>query len=493
MGNSATGGCCCFGCDVTPDVPENIIPDPEDGQPCEFTIQRCGWGGFSRDYQAFRGLDDPVEENRWLFLNKSGSTFGGDCVIAIENFVRVKEDKPKEGEILWKAEFVDTPYFQQYLRNPAQAGIEMMMNEMLDSGFGGFMGRGNLWQNDSYYNNRGGGADRDYVCTLVINWTLDTHAILSSENRKGYGCDLKLGVFACGTAVARYFEVEEPIRNAEGEITGYRQRWEKHVEEFVDQVQFSLVTGNAGPGWQAGQLLALPDGSPATWSLPGNASDWTNNYPTPYFEVRQSGGWFSKDPKRILTPACLDPALCLLIGHLGTSEYSSAGIKEALHPDFPYDPRGAIIFGMLNQAPPPPPVIIVQQPYMVQYATAQQAYAPMGGMAAPMPMQMQQPMMQQPMAQAMPMQPGGMQMQPGGMQMQPMGGAPPSMDSMGSMSSYGSQESMSYDDNYDARQEAEADGDDVTIRLQKLKKMKDQGLIDDADYERKKDELLERL
>ena len=103
MGNSATGGCCCFGCDVTPDVPENIIPDPEDGQPCEFTIQRCGWGGFSRDYQAFRGLDDPVEENRWLFLNKSGSTFGGDCVIAIENFVRVKEDKPKEGEILWKA------------------------------------------------------------------------------------------------------------------------------------------------------------------------------------------------------------------------------------------------------------------------------------------------------------------------------------------------------------------------------------------------------
>ena len=68
--------------------------------------------------------------------------------------------------------------------------------------------------------------------------------------------------------VARYYEVEEPIYqdfdDGEGgtktEIVGYRQRWEKDVREYVDNVQFTLVTGSAGPGWAEGQMLALPDG-----------------------------------------------------------------------------------------------------------------------------------------------------------------------------------------------------------------------------------------
>lgn len=50
-------------------------------------------------------------------------------------------------------------------------------------------------------------------------------------------------------------------------------------------MQFTLVTAEAGPTWQAGQVLALPDGSPAVWSLPGTSSEWTNNYNTPYFTV----------------------------------------------------------------------------------------------------------------------------------------------------------------------------------------------------------------
>ena len=111
------GGCCS--CDATPDAPENIIDDPENGTQQEFTIQKCGWTGLSRDYQAFRGLDDPAEENRWLFLNKSGSSWGGNCKIAVENFVRGgNPDAPEEGEILWEADFIDDPYFQQYMRDP---------------------------------------------------------------------------------------------------------------------------------------------------------------------------------------------------------------------------------------------------------------------------------------------------------------------------------------------------------------------------------------
>ena len=40
------------------------------------------------------------------------------------------------------------------------------------------------------------------MCTLYINWTLNTHALIRTQTRAGYGCELKLGVFACGTAVA---------------------------------------------------------------------------------------------------------------------------------------------------------------------------------------------------------------------------------------------------------------------------------------------------
>lgn len=231
---------------MTPDAPENIIPDPVEGQPCEFTIKRTGWSGYSRDFEAYRGLGEPAEENRWLFLNKSGSTWGGMCKMAIENYIREKPDNPKEGQILWEANFIDTPYFQQYLRVPESAAFGVMMNEMFDGGFGGFMGRGHMgWRNDDHYLSHGGAWDRDYVCSLYINWTLNTHALLRTETRSGYGCALKLGVFASGTAVARYFEVEDrhEDRNEEGEITRvwYTKRWERHVREYVDEVHATLA------------------------------------------------------------------------------------------------------------------------------------------------------------------------------------------------------------------------------------------------------------
>ena len=75
--------------------------------------------------------------------------------MAIENFIREKPDNPKEGQILWEASFIDTPYFQQYLRNPEQAGMQIMMNELFDAGLGGFMGHGaGLWHDDDHFSAR---------------------------------------------------------------------------------------------------------------------------------------------------------------------------------------------------------------------------------------------------------------------------------------------------------------------------------------------------
>ena len=111
---------CCGSVDVTPDAPEEILPDPVDGEPCTFTVKKAGSNmlvrGLARDYEVLKGTPQTDEEkkaSRWLFLNKSGSKWGGQCTIALENYIRTKPDKPKEGEILWKADFKDDPYFQQ--------------------------------------------------------------------------------------------------------------------------------------------------------------------------------------------------------------------------------------------------------------------------------------------------------------------------------------------------------------------------------------------
>jgi hypothetical protein len=259
-------------------------------------------------------------------------------------------------------------------------------------------------------------------------------------------------------------------RDDEGNVTRSwtTRRWEKDVREYVDVVQFTLVTASAGPSWAEGQLLALPDGSPATWSLPGSASEWTQNYDTPYFTVQQTGGWFSKDPPRIITKPGLDPALCLLIGHLATTEFSVGGIKDALRPDFPYEPTGVTFWSMLNPAPPPPPVIVVPQPVMMQYVNVEQA-VPMGqvveGLSYDQPQQGQvvqqgyapnyaEPVAAETVAIAEPMP----DLQMG----QPMG-------------------------------EPSDTADEVTVQLTKLKNMLEQGLIDQSDYDKKKEELLAKM
>ena len=348
------GGCCS--CDNTPDVPAEIIPDPSEDESIEVTVQKCGWSGLSRDYEAFKSLDKPVEENRWLFLNKSGSKRGRECEIAVENYVREDPENPKLGQVLWKAKFFDSPYFQQQLRDPNQPNMASM--------FMGFVQDSRRWGNDAYYMNRHTGWSSFFdPITLYINWTMQTSADLEAGTRKNpYGAALKLGVYACGTSVARYNKRRETIQDSEGRVIGHKEHWEKDVAEYVDAVHF--VVANAAT--QA--PVALPDGSPAAWMLPGDASDWVNNYDTPFFKVRQEGGWFTKQPPQLTTRPGLDPILGLLLGHLATSEFSARAIKEDYRPEFPYDPHKAV-FGMLNSSPPPPQVIVINQPPIVTTTT----------------------------------------------------------------------------------------------------------------------------
>ena len=117
------GGCCSR--DVVVDAPEVIIPDPAENEVCQFTIKQAAFA--SRDYVAYRGTDTENDANKWYFLNKSGSKWGGDVCIEVENFVRIDPDDKDKGQILWRADFRDNPSFQQQIRN---AGMSLSISPM---------------------------------------------------------------------------------------------------------------------------------------------------------------------------------------------------------------------------------------------------------------------------------------------------------------------------------------------------------------------------
>ena len=337
------GGCCSR--DVVVEAPEVIIPDPAENEVCQFTIKQAAFA--SRDYVAYRGTNTEDDAGKWYFLNKSGSKWGGDVCIEVENFVRIDPDDKDKGQILWRADFRDNPSFQQQIRNAGMSLFQMQFN-----------GWGNPypsnWGDDHYYMGRGGW-DRDYVCTLFINWTMRSGATLTSAMRTGWGFPVQIGIYAQGTAVARYYEVDVPVYdqrqvgvNDDGSPVfervqvGWRSEWQKHVREYVDYVQFALLNA------QTGVPVIMSDGNACVLNIPGDATDWTSNYSTPFFTVRQQGGWFTKEPPTVDTMPGVDPTLALLMAHLMTKEYSTSAIKDAFHPHFPYHPRQGIMFGLMQ-------------------------------------------------------------------------------------------------------------------------------------------------
>lgn len=331
------GSCCSR--DVIAVAPDNIIPDPEEQQVCRVTIEQTAI--LSRDYTVYMGQN--IDRNAsWFFLNKSGSHWGGQVCIELENFVRglVENDKNK-GQVLWRADFIDDPTYQQQLRVSNQNLFEMRFN--------GWRPHQRNWGNDDYYLGRRTWDPRNYVTTLFINWTMQSHANLTSTMRTGFGCPVTLSVYACGTALARYYQREEPIydRRQHGcdedgnpryeEVkVGTRLVWDKDVSEYVDYVQFCVLNS------QTQQPIVDANGMPCIFTINGDATDFANNYSSQFFTVQQSGGWFNNEPVVVDTAPQTDPTLAILLAHLCTREFSTSEIKDNFHPMFPRDRKSVV-------------------------------------------------------------------------------------------------------------------------------------------------------
>ena len=100
-------------CSSTPTAPDVILPDPSESEACTFSLLKSGM--FGGDYVAYKdeGTDD--ETKKWQFVNKTGSIWGGDAVIDIENFVRGgNPDKPKQGEVRTQSTHKSTKHAQEH-------------------------------------------------------------------------------------------------------------------------------------------------------------------------------------------------------------------------------------------------------------------------------------------------------------------------------------------------------------------------------------------
>ncbi len=299
-------------CGSAPAAPENIIPDPGPTEPCVFTLKSMGM--MSSDYIAYQGEDTDDAEKRWQFVNKTGSLFGGDAVIAIENFVRGgNPDKPSEGEIGWTCKFNSTPKFQKQFKSPS-SDFSRFTSWMT----GGLIDMDGEEPDDAIYFKRAGRDMNDGGNRRVMKWKMDTSAQITpgpNRTQDAYSEGFSLDVFARGTSIADY----------DWEHDDDGGHWSKKEAEFVDMLNFRLTNKNEGT------VIA-------EWAVKGDLEEREMvSMENAIFNMDINGGWFSAKPC-IKTTEGWDPLLALMAGYLCAFEYSPKEIKEDLNSDFPQDP-----------------------------------------------------------------------------------------------------------------------------------------------------------
>ena len=305
-------------CNSAPTAPENIIPDPGEAEPCTFSLKSAGM--MSSDYIAYQGEETSDKEKKWFFVNKTGSMWGGDAVIEIENFVRGgNPEKPNQGEISYRCAFDSSPNFQKHFKAPSSEFsrfVAFFSNGQVD-----FDGEE---PEDAIYFERAGSpwGMNDGGNRRVMKWKMETSATIQPMGGRGVAFgDLLLHVFARGTSVADY-DYHPPC---EEDPSGH---WSKQEKEYVDQLCYQVVQRSTGA------VMAM-------WGVPGDLMTGGEDVvqQNNMFQMHMRGGWFSSEPL-IKTAPGPDPLLALMVAYLCAYEYSPKAIKHDLNSDFPGSPNG---------------------------------------------------------------------------------------------------------------------------------------------------------
>eukprot|EP00636_Phaeomonas_parva_P001144 CAMPEP_0118882272 /NCGR_PEP_ID=MMETSP1163-20130328/21551_1 /TAXON_ID=124430 /ORGANISM="Phaeomonas parva, Strain CCMP2877" /LENGTH=300 /DNA_ID=CAMNT_0006819267 /DNA_START=62 /DNA_END=964 /DNA_ORIENTATION=- len=297
-------------CESTPDVPDNIIPDPDYDGSQTFTIKRLSM--FNSDCEALRGHNPDGDNDRWFFLNKSKDS--GSAIIEVENYVRDDEENPKKGQVLWSASFTDRP---QFSATPSKR-IGDIGSFAFDMICGFFTGESPVQEisDDMHYVNKAKARDRGEDYTRIIKWRLQTDATVKAGTRLDQflcGSDpMTLKVYSQGAAVCTY----DKQTNEEGHT-----HWQKDTYEFVDYVDF--------------QLKKTDDTIVAQWRVTGDSFDQQSAIlDTSMFYTNAE----DRGKVKVTTKEGYDPTLCLLLAHVVNLEYSVDAIKSDFSPSFPGSP-----------------------------------------------------------------------------------------------------------------------------------------------------------
>ena len=322
-------GCCSSSVVVAPDV---ILPDPSRESRIQCTLQKNG-----EDFVAYQGVGLAVSSDpskKWFFVNKTGTFWGGDCVVDIENFTRGTDPKnPKQGQVLCRAAFDGTPDFKKVWKNDGTDSAAELEREIRSDFVVPSQFAGPPEAPDSEYLaeflKKVNSAERLVRRHRVLKWCFSTSCVLTTptEHRSGT-CGvggLALRVFARGTTAAEYRSSDyDPVDDLGG------AHWEYSKTEFVDHICFQLEDAKEN------EVLA-------TWCVTGAFRGWEHSadreHESPLFSLKLKGGVASGTPvAKVETREGWDPALALTVAYLCAYEYCPAEIKRDLNLLMPRDP-----------------------------------------------------------------------------------------------------------------------------------------------------------
>jgi len=321
-------------------VPKNIQPDPDVNTPVTVNVTKMGW---SNDYAVYKGdtppnsSEDKVEQ-MWVWFNKTGID-SRRSTIDVENFNRGGKDDKNLGEILWRANVDEKPFFDCYQKNIKQAAPKHFFSPWNSNNNDGYAS-----EDDDYYvshdrHRRGFNKSHRYMGSILTKWSLTTKCNISNLdfNRDAITAGLEpgqndapepvspgkenlvLNIYSKGTVVTSYHEYERTTTDDHGHKHHHKET-KKSEHEFVDRIDYQLMFGDK-------QLYAWTEAGDSKYD--DNSTAAIDLF-TPMYDLSYMGGFWKASYKVIKTKKYVDPALAMLIAHLCSTEFSNAAIKADL-------------------------------------------------------------------------------------------------------------------------------------------------------------------
>ena len=252
---------------------------------------------FNKDYEVYR--DEVSPNNRWLFLNRTGTGFfDPTAYIDLENYVRIDPKDKKKGQVLWKLKYSETPNFQMGLTlgadseddgdsHPTVTGVLATFNNVMD-----------MLGDTRFYS---------------MKWRVFSEAQIRSVKVPGGEFTVKMKAKGYATRKVTVYRLKDE-KGAETKTVRMQDK------EYVTKITYK-VKGADGTTIETFELFPGTGDEELVWECGA-------------FRATLRGGWFSNYPHEIVTKPGIDPGFALILAHVCVTEFAPDEIKKDLKPDW---------------------------------------------------------------------------------------------------------------------------------------------------------------